>query len=170
PRTPAPQTPEGLNSAELLYRAELLNRAGVPDGAESLDRAGLRGGAEPPDRAGLPARAGYRSLVLAAVLGVLLVGGAFGWYAYSKTHAVLLPRDYVDLRVGDSREQLRLPDRDVADPPTDRAPALPAGASCVYYRASGELFVSVDHFRLCFDGDRLVAKDRIPAAGRAEHQ
>ncbi|WP_247692810.1 hypothetical protein [Streptomyces sp. RK31] len=45
-------------------------------------------------------------------------------------------------------------------------PALPEGADCRYYRASGELFVSVDHYRLCFDDEgRLVAKDVVPRAG-----
>ncbi|RSM95116.1 hypothetical protein DMH25_33255 [Streptomyces sp. WAC 01325] len=37
----------------------------------------------------------------------------------------------------------------------------PSGAR----RASGELLVSVDHFRLCFDNSwRFVAKDAIPQA------
>ncbi|BFO14145.1 hypothetical protein SHKM778_05330 [Streptomyces sp. KM77-8] len=55
-------------------------------------------------------------------------------------------------------------------------PAPPEDTDCRYYRASGELFVSVDHFRLCFDDEgRLAAKDVIPRAGlsgegRAEYE
>ncbi|MFI8218120.1 hypothetical protein [Streptomyces sp. NPDC085932] len=46
-----------------------------------------------------------------------------------------------------------------------RAPEPPAGADCHHYRASGELFVSVDHFGLCFRAGRLVAKDAVPRVG-----
>ncbi|MFF5156493.1 hypothetical protein ACFY3N_09615 [Streptomyces sp. NPDC000348] len=59
-----------------------------------------------------------------------------------------------------------LPDRHAQDPPAERAPAPPEGTDCRYYRASGELFVSVDHFRLCFDDrGRLAAKNVIPRVG-----
>jgi hypothetical protein len=65
-----------------------------------------------------------------------------------------------------------LPDREAHDPPTDRAPAPPPGAHCVYYRASGELLVSIDHFRLCFDArgeqGKLIAKDVVPGIGRPD--
>ncbi|QIP71860.1 ATP-binding protein [Streptomyces sp. VN1] len=105
----------------------------------------------------------------AAGAGLVLVGAAFGWYAYTETHAVLAPSAYAPLRPGTPYGDLAavLPDREAHDPPTDRAPAPPAGTDCHYYRASGELFVSVDHFRLCFDGrNRLAAKDVVPGAGR----
>ncbi|WP_346345442.1 ATP-binding protein [Streptomyces sp. SID5643] len=113
----------------------------------------------------------------AAGVGVVLVGAAFGWYAYVETHSVLEPAAYAELRVGAPAAEAErvLPGRDVNDPPEERAPAPPAGADCRYYRASGELFVSVAHFRLCFDGGRLVAKDVVPGAGlsgegREEHE
>ncbi|MFD7704973.1 sensor histidine kinase [Streptomyces caelestis] len=104
----------------------------------------------------------------AAGAGVVLVGAAFGWYAYTETHAVLEPAAYAGLRLGAPVVEVErvLPDRRVQDPPTERAPAPPEGADCRYYRASGELFVSVDHFRLCFDDEgRLAAKDVIPRVG-----
>ncbi|MER6408512.1 histidine kinase [Streptomyces viridosporus] len=103
----------------------------------------------------------------AAGAGVVLVGSAFGWYAYTETHSVLEPAAYAGLRPGDPADEVArvLPERDVRDPPAERAPAPPGGADCRYYRASGELFVSVDHFRLCFDEGRLVAKDVIPRVG-----
>ncbi|MFG2134894.1 sensor histidine kinase [Streptomyces sp. NPDC048751] len=104
----------------------------------------------------------------AACAGAVLLGGGFGWYAYTKTRSVLAPAAYAKLRPGASAEEVArvLPERAVTDPPTERAPTPPPGAHCRYYRASGELLVSVDHFRLCFDDEgRLVAKDVVPRAG-----
>ena len=103
----------------------------------------------------------------AAGVGVVLVGAAFGWYAYAETHSVLEPAAYAKLRPGTPAVEVErvLPERDVNDPPAERAPAPPEGAECRYYRASGELFVSVAHFRLCFDAGRLVAKDVVPGIG-----
>lgn len=117
-----------------------------------------------------------RRIALAAAAavgaGVVLVGGSFAWYAYTETHSVLPPAAYAELRLGTPDRDLApvLPDRTVRDAPVERAPAPPPKDSdCRYYRASGELFVSVDHFRLCFDdGGRLVAKDVIPRAGLSQ--
>ncbi|MGW0861482.1 sensor histidine kinase [Streptomyces sp. NPDC002611] len=109
-------------------------------------------------------------LGLAAGVGVVLVGTAFGWYAYVEKHSVLAPAAYATLRPGAPAADVErvLPDRDVNDPPVERAATpAPDGADCRYYRASGELFVSVDHFRLCFDAGRLVTKDVVPRAGRS---
>ncbi|MGW2382727.1 sensor histidine kinase [Streptomyces sp. NPDC001658] len=103
--------------------------------------------------------------------GLALIGGAFGWYAYTETGSVLQPTAYAQLRPGDTVQQMAsaLPDRTARDAPVERAPSPPPpGTDCRYYRASGELFVSVDHFRLCFDSEgRLVAKDVIPGVGFA---
>ncbi|GGQ60072.1 sensor histidine kinase [Streptomyces flaveolus] len=104
----------------------------------------------------------------AAGAGVVLVGAAFGWYAYTETHSVLSPGAYAGLSLGTPLAEVAdvLPDRAVHDPPSDRAPAPPEDADCRYYRASGELLVSVDHFRLCFDDEGLlVAKDVVPRVG-----
>ncbi|MGW5866398.1 sensor histidine kinase [Streptomyces sp. NPDC055239] len=104
----------------------------------------------------------------ALATGVLLVGGAFAWYAYSRSHAVLEPADFARLMVGQAQaDAVRLlPDREASDPPDERAPAPPPeGADCRYYRASGELFVTVEHFRVCFDDGVLVEKSVIPKAG-----
>lgn len=106
----------------------------------------------------------------AVAAGAVFLGGAFAWYAYTKTHSVLKPGAYAELRLGtplDDAERV-LPDRTVSDPPVERAPAAPKGTDCRYYRTSGELFVSVEHFRLCFDDrGRLVAKDVVPKSGAA---
>ncbi|WP_069886316.1 sensor histidine kinase [Streptomyces luteocolor] len=110
----------------------------------------------------------------AVATGVVLVGGTFAWYAYSRTHSVLDPADYARLRIGETRAEAALPDRTVADPPLERAPTPPpADADCAYYRASGELFTAVTHFRLCFGTagaakDRLVDKAVIPTASEVE--
>ncbi|MEU5421422.1 sensor histidine kinase [Streptomyces sp. NPDC001407] len=115
-----------------------------------------------------------RVVVPFAVVGgcaAVFVAAAFGWYAYIKAHSVLRPADYAQLRVGAPYAAVEplLPDRRVAEPPVRRTVAAPpAGAQCRYYRASGELFVSVDHFRLCFRDGLLVAKSRIPRVGTAE--
>ncbi|GAA4086543.1 sensor histidine kinase [Streptomyces shaanxiensis] len=114
------------------------------------------------------------ALAFAAAVGagVVLVGGAFSWYAYTETHSVLPPAAYAELRLGASGSDIAqvLPDRTVRDAPVERAPVPPPkGSDCRYYRASGELLVSVDHFRLCFDAaGRLVAKDVIPRAGLSQ--
>ncbi|GAA2607886.1 MULTISPECIES: sensor histidine kinase [Streptomyces] len=107
----------------------------------------------------------------AAGAGAVLVGAAFGWYAFTETRSVLTPGAYAELRPGTPYDAIAaaLPEREAHDPPTDRAPAPPKGADCRYYRASGELLVSVDHFRLCFDArGELVAKDVVPGAGRPD--
>ncbi|MER5300304.1 histidine kinase [Streptomyces lasiicapitis] len=106
----------------------------------------------------------------AIATGSVLVTGAFGWYAYTKTHSVLNPADYAALHVGQPQSQVAavLPDHSVTDPPTERAPGPPpAGADCRYYRSSGQLFTSLTHYRLCFDHGRLVDKTVIPKAGAA---
>ncbi|MFG2030688.1 sensor histidine kinase [Streptomyces sp. NPDC048825] len=126
----------------------------------------------PPDTT--PSVHARRRVVLsfagAVAVGAVFLGGAVVWYAYTKTHSVLKPGDYAELRLGtplDEAERV-LPDRTVSDPPVERAPAVPKGTDCRYYRASGQLFVSVEHFRLCFDDrGRLVAKDVVPKGGTA---
>lgn len=108
------------------------------------------------------------ALGAAVCAGIVLVGSGFGWYAYTETHSVLEPAAYAGLRLGTPFEEIAplLPQRQLRDPPTERAPAPPEGTHCRYYRASGELFVSVDHFRLCFDDEgRLAAKHVIPRVG-----
>ncbi|MFH8608998.1 sensor histidine kinase [Streptomyces sp. NPDC018029] len=129
----------------------------------------------PPPPGGRLAHARHRTALafgIAVTTGVLLIGGTFAWYAYSRTHSVLDPADYARLRIGETRADADrvLPDRTVADPPLERAPTPPpAGADCAYYRASDELFTSVTHFRLCFaESGRLVDKAVIPTASEAD--
>ncbi|MEV2252262.1 histidine kinase [Streptomyces sp. NPDC050147] len=125
------------------------------------------------------ASARHRTLLAfgaALATGVLLVGGAFAWYAYSRSHAVLEPADFARLTVGQAQTDAErlLPDLVASDPPEERAPTPPpAEADCRYYRASGELFVAVRHFRVCFRDGALVEKSVIPTAGAkagSEHE
>ncbi|MDQ0490835.1 hypothetical protein QO019_005718 [Streptomyces thermodiastaticus] len=105
------------------------------------------------------------ALGVAAGAGVALVAAAAGWYAYTETHAVLEPAAYATLRPGTplTARPARPADPGPADGPR---PGPPEGADCRYHRASGELFVSADHYRLCFDHEgRLAAKDVVPRTG-----
>ncbi len=110
-----------------------------------------------------------RLFVAGVVAGAVLLGGGFGWYAYSRGHSVLDGRVYASARLGTSYADLapRLPARTVGDVPVEREPARPAGAACRYYRAVPDLFVSMDHYRLCFKNGRLVDKTVVPGAGVA---
>ncbi|MFE0047687.1 sensor histidine kinase [Streptomyces albireticuli] len=143
----------------------------APGGTPSGETAGGPRDATPLDAFARARRATRRGTVVpfavAGAAAAVFVTAAFGWYAYVKTHSVLTPAEYAGLRVGTPYAAVApvLPDRQVTDPPSDRAPEPPAGADCRYYRATGELFVSVDHHRLCFRDGRLVAKDRVPRAG-----
>ncbi|MEV0653382.1 histidine kinase [Streptomyces sp. NPDC050395] len=123
-----------------------------------------------PTGPGRLAHARHRTLLAfgaALATGVLLVGGAFAWYAYSRSHAVLQPADFARLSLGQAQAdaERQLPDLAASDPPAERAPTPPPeGADCRYYRASGELFVAVRHFRVCFKDGALVEKSVIPKA------
>ncbi|MFJ8592607.1 sensor histidine kinase [Streptomyces sp. NPDC093598] len=170
--------PSGGGSGLLGLRAAVTSVGGEleagPHGEGFRVRAYVPG-QQPALAPARPARAPFTharrrvavALGTAAGVGVVLVGAAFGWYAYAETHSVLDPAAYARLRLGAPAAEVErvLPERDVNDPPHERAPAPPGEADCRYYRASGELFVSVDHFRLCFDAGRLVAKDVVPGVG-----
>ncbi len=145
------------------------------DGFRVTARLPAEGIAPAPPHPGAHLAHARRRTVLAfgaaVTTGVLLVGGTFAWYAYSRTHSVLDPADFARLRVGEPRAEAErvLPDQAASDPPVERAPTPPPeGADCAYYRASGELFTAVPYFRICFDvgkgGARLVDKTVIPTA------
>ncbi|MFD5555423.1 sensor histidine kinase [Streptomyces sp. NPDC127068] len=135
-------------------------------------RSAAGDGARTPYRSRLDRLRRVPAVVVVPALGALFFGGALAWYAYAQAHSVLEPAAYAALRPGATLDQLRpaLPDRTASDPPVDRAPPRPAAAGeCHYYRADGELFTMVEHFRLCFDRDGvLVAKDVVPRARLAE--
>ncbi|MEV5980867.1 histidine kinase [Streptomyces sp. NPDC052114] len=182
---PAPPAPGGGTGLRGL-RTRVTDLGGTldagPHGEGFRVTARLPAGAHapaPPHSGTRIAYARHRTALAfgaAVATGVLLVGGTFAWYAYSRTHSVLDPAEYARLRIGETRAEAgpALPDRTVADPPLERAPTPPpAAADCAYYRASGELFTAVTHFRICFGTagtakDRLVDKAVIPTAREAE--
>jgi signal transduction histidine kinase len=98
-------------------------------------------------------------VTLTAVVSVIM----FGVYIYATANAVLPPGDFADLRVGQSRADVKrhLPRWDDIDPAPQRFPAAPSGASCEYFRAHGNLFTPADNYRLCFARGRLVTKDAV---------
>ncbi|WP_255306029.1 sensor histidine kinase [Streptomyces sp. Wb2n-11] len=144
--------------------------AALPGPGEARPRGGAGAAAESraPEAFLLARRRARRraavSFAVAGSAGAVLVAGALGWYAYTRSHSVLAPADYASLRVGESEAAAArvLPDRSVTDPPVERAPAPPPGADCRYYRASRELFVAVGHLRVCFADGRLVSKTVVP--------
>ncbi len=154
----------GPHGEGFRVRAVIPADAGVPMGAGvPVDAV--------PLPAGTLAHARRRTVLAfgaAAATGAVLIAGTFGWYAYTKTHSVLKPADFAALRVGAPQADVAavLPERGVNDPPVERAPSPPPpGADCRYYRASGQLFTSSTHFRLCFENGKLVDKTVIPKAG-----
>ncbi|MGW6062381.1 sensor histidine kinase [Streptomyces sp. NPDC055189] len=176
-----PGSGPGVGSGLVGLRARVEDLGGTLDAGPHDD--GFRVVARFPTEGGEPlpvrlARAGSapayarRRTVLAfgaaLATGALLVGGAFAWYAYSRSQAVLEPADYARLEVGQTQTEAGrlLPARTATDPPEERAPTPPpGGADCRYYRASSELFVTVEHFRICFKDGVILEKSVIPKAG-----
>lgn len=114
-----------------------------------------------------------RGLVVAVAvpLGVavgltLLLGSAYVYVGYN---SVLRPADFERLRIGQERDDIApvLPRFQMVDAPSERGPAPPRGATCEYYRPHGAPGVTYA-YRLCFAGDRLVAKDAIPSGSTTQ--
>ncbi|WP_461000901.1 sensor histidine kinase [Streptomonospora sediminis] len=113
------------------------------------------------------ARANARRWLATAVavplaLAGVIVGAGFGVLWYVGSNSVLAPADYAQLAVGQDRAaterelpRFDYPADDLVDPP----PA-PPGAACRFYLVEWENGVP-PVYRLCFDGGRLAAKDRI---------
>ncbi|MFJ9943191.1 hypothetical protein [Streptomyces erythrochromogenes] len=85
------------------------------------------------------------------------------------TRSVLPPSRFGELETGRPRAELArlLPARAYPYLPDHaRSNPRPPGTACTFYRSGGDLLGPVDLYRLCWDGDTLVAKDTVPA-GRA---
>ncbi|MFF9978722.1 hypothetical protein [Streptomyces erythrochromogenes] len=80
--------------------------------------------------------------------------------------ARLPPSRFGELETGRPRAELArlLPARAYPYPPDHaRSSPRPPGTACTFYRSGGDLLGPVDLYRLCWDGDTLVAKDTVPA-------
>lgn len=112
-------------------------------------------------------RTARRGLLVAVVAPVVLSVSValliLGYYVGISYASILDPEDYATLRAGDSRAGVEevLPPLEMVDAPTERGAAPPPGASCEFYRPDGPFSISFA-YRLCFEGDALVAKDVIP--------
>lgn len=118
------------------------------------------------------ATAGLRRRFVVAIglpLGLFacLAVAMLGYYAYGAASSVLPPSAYAQLEIGAPAEAADrlLPSREMSDAPSEHRPE-PPGATCGYYRASADLFVAVDVYRLCFANDRLVDKTELTAESR----
>lgn len=96
---------------------------------------------------------------LVALLGAVVLG----WYVVAAARSTLRPDDFAALRVGAPRTgaEAVLPPAQAPDLRRGAEPAVPPGARCRYYRSSAAPFAAYDVYRVCFAGDRLVAKDVI---------
>ncbi|MFC9060027.1 sensor histidine kinase [Streptomyces sp. NPDC057074] len=106
-----------------------------------------------------------RAALIPVVLGVAILALLGGLYVLTSATTSLSPEDYAGIRVGETRDELApvLPDRRIRKPPpVTSEPAVPAGATCEYYRASRNLLDFGDTmYRLCFEDDVLMAKDTL---------
>ncbi|WP_405426978.1 sensor histidine kinase [Streptomyces erythrochromogenes] len=88
------------------------------------------------------------------------------YLAWQLTTSVLPPSRFGELETGRPRAELArlLPARAYPYPPDHaRSSPRPPGTACTFYRSGGDLLGPVDLYRLCWDGDTLVAKDTVPA-------
>ncbi|MET9918431.1 histidine kinase [Streptomyces sp. NPDC006435] len=107
------------------------------------------------------------AFVAPAALALTVLPSA-GYLAYQLATCILHPTSYAAIRVGQERAEFArlLPARSYRYPPdTARSAPRPYGSECEFYRSNGNLLDQVDMYRLCFSGDRLVAKDVMPGGG-----
>ncbi|WP_446750455.1 sensor histidine kinase [Streptomyces sp. AC1-42T] len=123
--------------------------------------------AAPPPH--LQARRRVRRALVAAVMvplvtGALLSAALVGWEMFSASRAVLDPRDFARLHVGQDRSEVErlLPDRQTGVRPKGAEPEG-EGTTCEYYAMTADRFDdrSGDAYRLCFRDDVLVSLEAI---------
>lgn len=111
-----------------------------------------------------------RSLVLAvavplALFGLVLAIGGIA-FLYQWTTSELPASVYDRMRLGQSRAELTLPERQRLARPTRGEPPAVAGAACEYYGA-GRSWLDDDYaaYRLCFTDGKLVSKNWFSEGG-----
>ncbi|ADB32416.1 histidine kinase [Kribbella flavida DSM 17836] len=164
------------SSGEVLPTAPSATGSAAAGGFEVLARIPRAGGPAEPEAA-VPAgsataneravvrRQAQRGLITAVAVPVVLGAGiglvALGYYLVTGYNSVLPPGRFDALRIGQSRVEVEqvLPPLQMLDPPTERV-TTPANWDCLYYRPDGPFSINYA-YQLCFDNDRLVAKNTV---------
>jgi hypothetical protein len=113
------------------------------------------------------ARRGLITAVAApSAVGALVGVVALGYYLVAGYSSILKPEQYDRIELGQTLGEVEkvLPGMQMVDPPTGRLPE-PAGWKCRYYRPDVPFGITYA-YRLCFENDRLVAKDVVPTGSR----
>ncbi|WP_239086812.1 sensor histidine kinase [Streptomyces parvus] len=111
------------------------------------------------------ARRRYAAAIAAPVVAAAFFVPAAVLLAWQLTTSALPPSRFDELTPGRPRAELTplLPDRAYPYPPDHaRSAPRPPGTTCEFYRSGRDLLDEVDLYRLCWSGDRLVAKDTVP--------
>lgn len=115
------------------------------------------------------ARRRYAAAIAAPVVAAAFFVPAAVLLAWQLTTSALPPSRFDELTPGRPRTELAplLPDRAYPYPPDHaRSAPRPPGTTCEFYRSGRDLLDEVDLYRLCWSGDRLVAKDTVPMQNR----
>ncbi|MGW1297011.1 sensor histidine kinase [Streptomyces sp. NPDC002533] len=115
------------------------------------------------------ARRRYAAAIAAPVVAAAFFVPAAVLLAWQLTTSALPPSSFDDLTPGRPRTELAplLPDHAYPYPPDHaRSAPRPPGTTCEFYRSGRDLLDEVDLYRLCWSGDRLVAKDTVPMKNR----
>lgn len=115
------------------------------------------------------ARRRYAAAIAAPVVAAAFFVPAAVLLAWQLTTSALPPSRFDELTPGRPRTELAplLPDRAYPYPPDHaRSAPRPPGTTCEFYRSGRDLLDEVDLYRLCWSGERLVAKDTVPMKSR----
>ena len=110
-------------------------------------------------------RRARRGLITALLVPAGLAAGigaiALGYYLVAGYNSVLPPAQYDALRIGQSFAEVEavLPRMQMLDPPRERV-LEHDGWTCRYYRPDGPFSINYA-YRLCFEHERLVAKEMV---------
>lgn len=101
------------------------------------------------------------ALLVPAGLAVGIGAIALGYYLVAGYNSVLPPPQYDALRIGQSLAEVEtvLPRMQMLDPPKERV-VEHDGWACRYYRPDGPFSINYV-YRLCFENDKLVAKEMV---------
>jgi signal transduction histidine kinase len=169
----------GTGLAGLAERIRLVGgslTAGPRDGAgfEVAARVPRSGGRPEPvvdvrsataDERDVVRRRARRGLITAVLVPAGLSVGvgaiALGYYLVAGYNSVLPPEQYDALRIGQSFAEVEavLPRMQMIDPPKERV-IEQDGWTCRFYRPDGPFSINYA-YRLCFENDRLVAKQLV---------